>query len=104
VRERRAVHALGAEHVDVVELGELLGREGLGRTEGHVASIVHDDVNPSVRGDDLRDASIDRVLPADVGLEWPEIDALLFGIGLDRRDLRRVATNRVAHRGTDGVP
>jgi hypothetical protein len=31
--QRRAIDPLGAEHVDIVELGELFWREGFGRTE-----------------------------------------------------------------------
>ena len=45
VRQGGAVDPLRAEHVDVVLLGELLGREGLGRAEHHVAGVVDDDVD-----------------------------------------------------------
>jgi hypothetical protein len=33
LRQRRPVDALSAEHVDVVKLGELFGREGFGRAK-----------------------------------------------------------------------
>ncbi len=53
-----AIDAVGAEHVDVILLGELLGRECLGRAEHHVSGIV-DDVDPTALGDDLIDGGID---------------------------------------------
>lgn len=40
LRQRRPVDALRAKHVDVVEVGELFGRERFGRTKRHVAGIV----------------------------------------------------------------
>jgi hypothetical protein len=60
LRQRGPVDALDAEHVDVVELGELLGRERFGRAERHVAGIVDHDIDAARIGDDLRDADLNR--------------------------------------------
>ena len=50
---RGALHALGAEGADIVELGLLFGREHLGGPEHNVASVLNDDVEPTVFGNDL---------------------------------------------------
>lgn len=49
-RQDRAVDALGAEHVHVTLLGELLGREGLDRAEHHVTGVVDDDIDLAAFG------------------------------------------------------
>ena len=101
MRQGGPVDPLGRQHVDVVELGELLGREGLGRPEGHVAGIVDDDVDAAVPGHDLGDGAVDRRLGADVELDGAQVDAFLGGIGLHVGDLRRVAAGGLAHGGVD---
>jgi hypothetical protein len=103
MRKRRAVDALGAEHVDVVELGELLRCEGLRGAEHHVPGIVHDHVDAAVLGDDFRDAGVDRRLRVHVELERAQVDAVLLGVGFEIGHLRRVAARGLPHRGIDGV-
>src|SRR6185369_6371242 len=53
-----AVDALGREHVDVVELGELVGGEGFGGAEDHVAGVVHHDVEVAVPVQDVGDGRV----------------------------------------------
>ncbi len=103
VRQGGAIDPLGAEHVDVIELGELLRREGLGGAEHHVAGIMHDDVDAAVRGEDRGNAGVDRLLRADVELDGAKIDAVASGIAFDVGDLRRVAARGLAHGRVDGV-
>jgi hypothetical protein len=45
---------LGGQDVGVVDLGELLGGEGLGWSENHVPGVVHDDVEPAALVDEGR--------------------------------------------------
>ena len=101
VRQGGPVDPLGRQHVDVVELGELLGRERFGWPEGHVAGIVHDDVDAAVRGDDVGDSAVDRRLGADIELDDVQVDALFPRVGLHVGDLRRVAAGGLAHGGVD---
>jgi hypothetical protein len=44
VGQGRPVDALGGQDVDVVDVGDMLHREGLGRAEDHVPGVVDDDV------------------------------------------------------------
>jgi len=55
--QRRTVHALRTQHVYVIQLRELFGRECFSETENHVARVVDDNVEVSVFGNDLMDAS-----------------------------------------------
>jgi hypothetical protein len=66
--------------------------------------IVDDDVEPAVIGDHLVDAGLDGRVRADIQLDGPEIDAVLFCIGFDLGDTRRVTARSFAHRGIGGVP
>jgi hypothetical protein len=43
-RQSGTVHTLCAQYIDVVKLCELLGREGFGRAEDHVTSVVDHDI------------------------------------------------------------
>jgi hypothetical protein len=83
LRQGGAIDPLGTEHVDVVELGELLGRKGLGRAEHHVAGVANDDVDVALLDDNLGDAGVDGLLRADVEFDGAKIDALVLGIFLD---------------------
>src|SRR6266850_8596377 len=47
-RQSRAVHALCAQHVDVVKLRKLLRRKSLGRAKDHVSSVVNHDIEAPV--------------------------------------------------------
>ena len=58
LRERGAIDPLGAQHVDVVELRELLGGEGLGGTKGHMARIMDDDIEMTLLRNDLANCRI----------------------------------------------
>jgi ribosomal protein S18 acetylase RimI-like enzyme len=80
VRESGAVDALGAEHIDVVDVGQLLGCVGLERPEHHVTGVVEDDVEASALIDDAGDAGVAGVLGRDVQLHGPEVDAVLVGV------------------------
>src|SRR5882724_7976139 len=48
LRQRSTVHPLSAEHIDVVELCELFGRESFRGTENHVTSVVDHNVQVTV--------------------------------------------------------
>jgi hypothetical protein len=82
LRQRGAVHALRAEHIDVVELGQLFRREGFRRPEHHVARVVDHHVQATVRGDDLFDRSGGGGLGGDIELDGAEIGAVVSGIRL----------------------
>jgi hypothetical protein len=43
-------------------LGVLLGGEGLGRAEHHMARVVYDDVDAAAFGDDFVDGRVGRTL------------------------------------------
>jgi hypothetical protein len=103
LRQDRTIHPLRAEHIDVVELCQLLGRERLGRAEHHVPRIVHDHVDATMVGDDPGDRAVDRVLGQHVKLDASQIDSVLLRERRDLGDLRRVAARGFAHRGVDGV-
>ena len=60
--QHRPVHPLGAQYIDVVELRELLGREGFGRAEGHVPGIMDQHIDATTLPDDLADRSVNRIL------------------------------------------
>ena len=64
---------------------------------------MHDHVDAAVRGDDLRDAGVDRRLRVHVELERAQVDAVLLGVGFEIGHLRRVAARGLPHRGIDGV-
>jgi hypothetical protein len=103
LRQRRTIDALGAQDVDVIELGELFRRECLRRAEHHVTGIVHDDIEAALLGDDLRDRRVGRWLRADIELDCAQIDMVVAGEFCEIGDDGRVAALRLAHRGIDGV-
>ena len=76
VRQDGAVDPLGAEDVDVVQVGELLGGERLDRAEDHVPGVVHHDVQAPLLGADRGDRRVDRGLILDVHLDAPDVDRL----------------------------
>jgi hypothetical protein len=65
---RGALHALGAEGADIVELGLLFGREHLVGPEHNVASVMNDDVEPTIFGNDLGQCSTNQRPRNDVKL------------------------------------
>jgi hypothetical protein len=103
LRQGCAVHALGAEHIDVEEFGVLLWREGLGRAEHHMARVVHDHVDPAVCRDDFGDCGVRRFLRLHVQLDRAQVDAVLPGIVVGGLDLGCVAVRGCAHAGVDRV-
>src|SRR5687767_3885483 len=103
MRERRAVHALRAQDVDVIELGELLRRKGLRRTQRHVTGVVDHHVDTAGLRNDRRDPVFDRLRWGDIELHRPEIDAMLSRIARGLRDLWGIALRGSAHTGIDGV-
>jgi hypothetical protein len=69
VRQRCAVHPLGAEDVDVVHVREFLRCERLGRAEDHGSGVVDDNVQAARVLDDMADGGVRRFLRADVELD-----------------------------------
>jgi hypothetical protein len=59
LRQGRAIDALGAEDIDVVQFRELFGRECLCRPEHHVTGIVDHDIETPLLGNDFCDRRID---------------------------------------------
>ena len=104
MRKRGAVDALGAEHIRVIQLGELFGREGFRRTEHHVAGVVHDHVQAPVLIDDLPDRCVRGLLRRDVQLDRANVHFVLGRVLPHLRDLRLVAAGGFAHARVDGVP
>lgn len=87
MREHRAVHALSAQDVDVIELGELLRRKGFRGTKRHVTGVVDHHVNAACLRMDRRDTAFDRLRRRDIELHGPEIDAMFGRIKGDLRDV-----------------
>jgi hypothetical protein len=102
-RQRGAVHALGAEDVNVILLDILVGRERLGGAEHHVPGIVDDHVEPARIGEDMGDRCFRRCVGLDVELDGAEVRLLLGGPLRDLGDLGRIATLGLAHRSIDNV-
>src|SRR5260370_1711868 len=67
--QHRPVHPLGAHYIDVVELGELLGREGFGRAEDHVSGVMDQHIDATTLPDDLADRGVNRILRKYVQLD-----------------------------------
>jgi hypothetical protein len=74
LRQSCAVHALGAQHIDVIPLRELFEREGFGRTKDHMTGVVDDYIQAPVFSDDhgsfscsvrIRGVAKSQSLPAD---------------------------------------
>lgn len=103
LRQSRPVDTLSREHVDVVELRELLGGKGFRRAERHVTGVVDHDVEAPVLGDDFRDAGVHGFFGSDVEFDGPEIDRALFGVACGLGDLRDVTAGGFAHAGVDDV-
>src|SRR5262245_47090861 len=66
MRQNSAVHALRAEHIDVVKRRELFSREGFQRSDDHVSRIVHQNVELAMLFDNLRNRSVNGGLILDV--------------------------------------
>ena len=59
VRQDGPVHALSAEHVDVVLLRKLFRPECFGGAEHHVTGVVDQHIDLAAVGDDLVDRRVD---------------------------------------------
>jgi hypothetical protein len=81
LRKGGAVDPLCADDVNVIELGELLRSECLGRSEDHVAGIVNYHVQHPVLGDDFLDRRVAGFLRRDIQLDGTEIDPVLGRVG-----------------------
>ena len=103
LRQCGAIHALRAQHIDVVLLGQLFGRETLGGAVDHVAGVVNDDVNPASGRHDRRDRGRHGRLTGDVQFDRPDVDAMLPRKRFDVGGLARVAPRSVAHAGKHHV-
>src|SRR5258708_9655324 len=79
LRQCRAVHALSTQHVHVIQLRELFGREYFGGAEDHVPFIVDDYVEASRFAKNLLHRSISRLLRTDVEFCCPKINIFLGG-------------------------
>lgn len=104
MRQDGPVHTLGAEHVDVIQLGQLLGGERLAGPVDHMSGIVHHDVDPAMLSDDCIDRIDSRLLRPDIELDAPQVDVLFAGELCDRGNLVGVLRFRTAHRSVDEVP
>ena len=60
--QRGAVEPLGSQHVGVVDVPDLFGHEGLGRSGHHVPGVVEEHVDAALLGDDGADCLVDRAL------------------------------------------
>lgn len=98
LRKGGTVDALRAEDVHVVQVRQLLWREGLGGAEDHVTGIVHDDVDPAPLGYDATHRRIHRRLRHDVHLQREQVDAVGGGVLAGGESLRRVMSCRPAFR------
>jgi hypothetical protein len=97
------VHALSAEHVDVVLLRKLLWLERFGGTEHHVTSVVDQHVDLAAIGDDLLDRRVNRRLGLDIELDRANVEAVpLRGFGHFGRVLG-VAAGDITHGCVDGI-
>ena len=103
VGQGRPVDALGGQHVDVVDLGDLLHRERLGRAEDHVPGVVDDDVQAPGIADGLLDRGVDRGLAGDVHLDRAQGDRVVRRVRVEVGDGGRVPAGGVAHARVDGV-
>jgi len=104
VGEGGAVHPLRAEHVRVVDVGELLRGERLRGAEDHVAGVVHDHVEACTLADDLRDRGVGRLLRADVEFDGPQVVRALPGELLEPGVGVGVAAGGLPDAGVHGVP
>jgi len=101
--QRYAVYPLGAEHVDVVEFSQLLRRERFRRSEHHVPGIVHENIEPALFGDNLADRRFDGFLRRHVQFNGTQVNLIVVRKLFHVRNLRRVATGGIPHRGVDSV-
>jgi hypothetical protein len=85
-------------------LAVLLGGEGLGRAEHHMARVVYDDVDAAAFSDNLFDGRVGRGLGLHIELDGAEVDAVARRHLSHLGDALGVAPCDVAHRGVDGVP
>ncbi len=103
LRQRYAVYPLGAEHVDVVEFGQLLRRERFRRPEHHMPGIVHENIEPALFGDNLADRRFDGPFRRHVQFNRTQVNLIVVRKLFHVRSLRRVATGSIPHRGVDSV-
>ena len=94
---------MGAEHVDIVEFGQLLRRERFRRSEHHVPGIVHENIEPALFGDDLADRRFDGLFRRHIQFNGTQVNVIVVRKLFHVRCLRRVATRSVPHRGEDRV-
>ncbi len=104
MRQRRPADALRAEHVDIIELGELIGRESLARSPDHASRIVDEDVEPTVLGQDFFDRRRCRGVGLHIELKGAQVYRLRPRIGGDRLDLSGVSAVETAHRRVGDMP
>ena len=98
-----SVEPLGAEHVDVVQLGELLGSERLGGADHHVARVVHDDVDAALASKHLPHGSGDRLVGLHVELDGVQLHLLARGVRPCLWRVLLVATVEVTHARVDDL-
>jgi hypothetical protein len=99
-----AVDTLGAEHVGVVDVGNVFWGERLGRTCHHVSGVVNDDVEAPVFFDDRCDGGVNRVLRRDVHLDRLQLYVAGRGIPAELCHRIGVSASGVADAGVDVVP
>jgi hypothetical protein len=89
--------------MDVEELCELFGGEGLGRTEGRVSGVVNDDVEATFLAYDLMNCTVHGLRRRDIQFDYSQIDFELRGKPSRRSDLPRVLSLRVAYAGINDM-
>ena len=88
LRQRYAVYPLGAEHVDVVEFGQLLRRERFRRSEHHMPGIVHENIEPALFGDNLADRRFDGLFRRHVQFNGTQVNLIVVRKPFHVRGLR----------------
>lgn len=79
MRQYGPVDALRSQHVNVILLGELLWREGFGRAEHHVASIVYHHIKLPGVGYYRFNGSINRYVALNIKFQRPEVNSFPRG-------------------------
>jgi hypothetical protein len=92
-----------AEHIDVVEFGQLIGRECLAWAVHHVSCVMHKDVDATMFGKDQVHRLRCRIVGLYVELDRSKLDSFLLRVRGDVLRLIRVLFARAAHRGVSDV-
>jgi len=103
IRQHCAVHPLGAEHIGVEHLRDLLGGERLGRTDHEVARVLHHHVEMALLPNDGRRGRIGGRSREHVEFERMQLKPLGRGQCAQLGGAAVVSPGDVAHRCIDDV-